>query len=76
MIDAGYINNIGNTKYTNDALISDHYAIIPTGKEVSSYNSLGDDEKTVYTMICRRFLAIFYPEAVYEKNAYFFDCDG
>lgn len=76
MIDAGYINNIGNTKYTNDALISDHYAIIPTGKEVSSYNSLGDDEKTVYTMICRRFLAIFYPEAVYEKIAYFFDCDG
>lgn len=76
MIDAGYINNIGNTKYTNDALISDHYAIIPTGKEVNSYNSLGDDEKIVYTMICRRFLAIFYPEAVYEKIAYFFDCDG
>lgn len=76
MIDAGYVNNIGNTKYTNDALISDHYAIIPTGKEVNSYNSLGDDEKTVYTMICRRFLAIFYPEAVYEKIVYFFDCDG
>lgn len=76
LADAENIANIGNTKYTNDKMISDHYAIIPTGKEVSLYGSLTENEKTVYTMICRRFLAIFYQEAIYEKINYVFDCKG
>ena len=56
--------NIANTKYTNDAKVNDHYAIIPTGN-VSSVSGL---EKDVYLMIVRRFLSIFLPPAVYTKT--------
>lgn len=44
----------------DNSKISDHFAIIPTGS-VSS--SLSEDEKKVYELIVRRFLAAFYPDA-------------
>lgn len=52
-------------RYTDDSKITDHYAIIPTGE--GSLDSINDLEKEVYDMIVRRFLAIFYPKAVYKK---------
>ncbi|MGX8728933.1 MAG: DNA topoisomerase, partial [Lachnospiraceae bacterium] len=61
--------NIGKSRYTNDKAITDHYAIIPTGAGLSAYNSLSPTAKRVYETICRRFLAIFYPPAVYDKTA-------
>ena len=61
--------SIGRSRYTNDKAITDHYAIIPTGAGLSAYNSLSATAKRVYETICRRFLAIFYPPAVYEKTA-------
>ena len=64
----GRYRNIANTQYTDDSKITDHYAIIPTGQltELESLNSL---ERSVYEMIVRRFLSIFYPAAVYQKYA-------
>jgi DNA topoisomerase-3 len=59
---------IGKTKYTNDKAITDHYAIIPTGS-AQAVRSLGDLQRRVYEQICRRFLAVFYPPAVYAKTA-------
>lgn len=67
--------NIANTKYTNDAAVSDHYAIIPTG-DTSSLSSISSEERDVYLMICRRFLSIFYPAAEYEKVTALFDSSG
>ena len=55
------------SRYTNDTQITDHYAIIPTGQGLGAYNSLSATAKGVYEMICRRFLSIFYPPAVYRK---------
>ncbi|MBI2257796.1 MAG: DNA topoisomerase 3 [Flavobacteriia bacterium] len=43
----------------DDKKISDHHAIIPTGV---SDNQLVGDEKTVYQLIAKRFIAVFYPE--------------
>lgn len=54
-------------KYVDDSKIADHYAIIPTGEGFAQYNGLNEMCKKVYDLICRRFLAIFYPEAVYDK---------
>lgn len=62
-----WYQHIGNTKYTNDSLITDHYAIIPTGEAVGQYSGLSDIEKDIYLLIVRRFLSIFYPAAEYEK---------
>ena len=50
----------------NDALISDHFAIIPTGKCPSA---LTDAEQNVYDLIVKRFIAVFYPAAEYEHTS-------
>lgn len=59
--------NIAKTKYTNDKQITDHYAIIPTGQGIGAIKGLNSRAVHVYEAICRRFLAIFFPAATYEK---------
>ncbi len=58
---------IQNSQYTDDKKITDHYAIIPTGQQAGSLDSLDPLKKNVYQLICRRFLSIFYPPAKYER---------
>lgn len=60
---------IASTRYVNDKQITDHYAIIPTGQGQAALNGVSDIHKKVYEIICRRFLSIFYPAAVYKKTA-------
>ena len=63
----GWYKGIEKTKYVDDKKITDHYAIIPTGQGLSAIAALSDLEKKIYEIIVRRFLAIFYPQAVYGK---------
>jgi DNA topoisomerase-3 len=63
----GSYKNIAKTRYTNDKQITDHYAVIPTGQGMGALKSLGELPMKVYEVIVRRFLAIFYPSAVYQK---------
>ena len=51
----------------DDRKITDHYAIIPTGQGYENYNQLPDLQKQIYKVIVKRFLAIFYPPAEYNK---------
>ena len=67
MIDEKYSTNLIKTKYVNDSKITDHYAIIPTGQGYENYNQLPELQKQVYKVIVKRFLAIFYPPAEYNK---------
>lgn len=67
ILNKGTYKNISKTKYVNDSQITDHYAIIPTG--FGNINSLGRLQALIYELICRRFLAIFYPPAIYQKFA-------
>ena len=60
---------IGKTRYTDDKAITDHYAIIPTGQGLNALPSLSATTAKVYELICRRFLAIFYPPAIFDKIA-------
>ena len=60
--------SIAKTKYCNDKAITDHYAIIPTGQGLGNLGSLNKLSADVYELICRRFLSIFYPAAVYKKT--------
>ncbi|MCT4620455.1 MAG: DNA topoisomerase [Marinisporobacter sp.] len=59
--------NLEKTKYVNDKAITDHYAIIPTGQGLANFNRLSDYAKRIYILVVRRFLAIFYPQAVFSK---------
>ena len=63
----GLWKTIAKTRYVNDKLITDHYAIIPTGFGLGALNSLTPQKRAIYEMICRRFLSIFYPPAIYRK---------
>lgn len=53
------------TAYTDDSKVTDHYAIIPTGY-INGINNLSPIQKSVYDLIVRRFLSIFYPAAEYK----------
>ncbi len=59
--------SILKTRYVNDKQITDHYAIIPTGQGMGALKTLNDRVMHVYEVIVRRFLAIFYPAAVYRR---------
>lgn len=67
MAEEKYSTNLAKTKYVNDSKITDHYAIIPTGQGYENYNNLPQLQKEIYLVIVKRFLAIFYPPAQYNK---------
>ena len=62
-----YKTDLTKTKYVNDSKITDHYAIIPTGQGYENFDKLPDLHKKVYKVITKRFLAIFYPPAEFNK---------
>src|SRR5438067_6874363 len=47
----------------NNAKISDHFAIIPTG---TAPHGLDEVQQKIYDMIVRRFIAVFFPAAQFE----------
>ena len=67
MITEKYSTNLVKTKYVNDSKITDHYAIIPTGQGYENFDKLPELHKNVYNVIVKRFIAIFYPPAEYNK---------
>ena len=54
-------------RVVNDEKVTDHHAIIPTRSE-HNLEKMGSDDKRVYDMAVRRFLAVFHPEAVFENT--------
>ena len=66
ILSEGLHKNIAKTQYTNDAKVTDHYAIIPTG-QTSGLSSLTELQRRVYDLIVRRFLSIFYPPAEFQN---------
>ena len=67
MIQEKYSTNLIKTKYVNDSKITDHYAIIPTGQGYENFDKLPDLHKQIYKVIVKRFIAIFYPPAEFNK---------
>ena len=76
IFESGSYKKIGSTKYTNDKMITDHYAIIPTGQGFDNLKSVDETCLHIYEIICRRFLGIFLPPAVYEKDSLVVERNG
>ncbi len=74
LLQKGGVEKIGQTRYTDDKQITDHYAIIPTGDGLRELSRLKPLSQSVYELIVRRFLSIFYPPAIYEKLAIQMQC--
>src|SRR5215213_1983114 len=54
-------------RVVNDAKVADHHAIIPT-KAQHDVDRMSDDDRRVYDLVARRFLAVFHPDAVFENT--------
>ena len=59
-LDNSYVKR--TPKVFDNTKISDHFAIIPTG---ITPKGLTEAEEKIYTMICQRFIAVFFPPAQY-----------
>jgi len=57
----GYVHP--NKRIFNNAKVSDHFAIVPTGTVPSG---LSETEAKIYDLVARRFIAVFYPAAQFE----------
>src|SRR5689334_10373359 len=55
-------------RVVNDSKVTDHHAIIPTPAERHPVEKFSDDDRRVYDLVVRRFLAVFHPEAVIENT--------
>ena len=56
----------GDKSFVNNAKVSDHHAIIPTEQFVQ-LEKLSNDERKIYDMVVRRFLAVLSPACEYEE---------
>ncbi|MDQ3645076.1 MAG: DNA topoisomerase 3, partial [Actinomycetota bacterium] len=54
-------------RVVDDGKVTDHHAIIPTKSE-HDLSRMGADELKVYDLVAKRFLAIFHPDAVFERT--------
>ena len=54
-----------NRRIFNNAKVSDHFAIVPTGVEPKG---LDDKEQRIYELVAKRFIAAFYPAAQFEDT--------
>ncbi len=51
----------------NDAKVSDHHAIVPTG-QTSNLGRLSGPEERIFDMVARRLIAALYPDYRYEST--------
>ena len=52
--------------FVDDKKVSDHHAIIPTEQFVQ-LDHMTNEERKIYDMVVRRFLAVLYPASQYEQ---------
>jgi DNA topoisomerase-3 len=55
-------------RVVNNEKVTDHHAIIPTLADRHPVDKMDDDDRRIYDLVVRRFLAIFHPEAVFENT--------
>ena len=65
----------GKLSFVNNARVSDHHAIIPTEQFVDLTHMSGEERK-IYDLVVRRFLAVLYPPCIYEETMVTGDCAG
>jgi DNA topoisomerase-3 len=55
------------SRIVNDAKVTDHHAIIPTGID-PPLQAMDDSEQRLFEAVARRYLAVFFPEAKYQRT--------
>src|SRR3712207_4403112 len=62
-------------RHVDDKKVTDHHAVIPTKQQVKP-DALSPDEKRIYDLVARRFLAAFYPDAEIERTTVVTEVEG
>jgi DNA topoisomerase-3 len=62
-------------RVVNDAKVDDHHAIIPTDVE-HNMSAFTDDERRVFDLVARRFLAVFHPPARFARTTIVTEVEG
>jgi DNA topoisomerase-3 len=62
-------------RHVDDTKVTEHHAIIPTEQRVDPA-VLSPDEKRLYDLIARRFLAALYPDAIIERTTIITEVEG
>jgi DNA topoisomerase-3 len=62
-------------RVVNDARVDDHHAIIPTDV-AHGISSFTPDERRIFDLIARRFLAVFHPPARYARTTIVTEVEG
>jgi DNA topoisomerase III len=52
----------------NNEKVTDHHAIIPTRADRHPVDKMSEDDRRIYDLVVRRFLAVFHPDAVFENT--------
>jgi DNA topoisomerase-3 len=55
-------------RVVNDAKVTDHHAVIPTRADRHPVEKMNPDDRRIYDLVVRRFLAVFHPDAVFENT--------
>ena len=55
-----------NSSFVDDKKVSDHHAIIPT-EQLVQLDHMTNEERKIYDMVVRRFLAVLYPPFEYQQ---------
>lgn len=63
------------SRHVDDKKVTDHHAVIPTKQKVDAA-ALSPDEKRIYDLIARRFLAAFFPDAELERTTVITEAEG
>lgn len=58
----------GDSSFVNNSKVSDHHAIIPT-EEYVRLDQMSSDERKIYDLVVRRFLAVLSPACEYEETS-------
>lgn len=64
-----------NKSFVDDSKVSDHHAIIPTEQYVQ-LEHMTSDERKIYDLVVRRFIAVLYPPCEYEQTTLKASCAG
>ncbi|MFD2367509.1 DNA topoisomerase III [Pseudoduganella sp. GCM10020061] len=71
ILDKGWVKP--NKRIFDNAKISDHFAIIPTG---IAPKNLSEPEQKLYDLVTRRFMAVFFPPAEFQVTTRYTEVSG
>jgi len=57
------------SKVWNDKKLNAHHAIIPTANNKVNLSNMSENERKLYDLVCRSYIAQFYPDYEYDKTS-------